>query len=532
MREEKFKEFHKIVISWMVEALESNTTLRQKAIEKELHDDFFYDYKRKTIKQCHLTNKLNSNELKEFESLYTSCLNIGRQPKTTAKCEEKPKYQEEESNIGEVREDGKIISYKYEFKDKFGVIKNGVLSREEMTKIYNLYSAEGANVTQRTASREFPQFSFFEFKKLLHFFCITKASLPIPIHDLEEKSEEENLNEINRIREIGLLKKIEEEKLKNNELKLRFLSKENSELRLKLDNTLSFIKSIDLSNIKPFEPKEKRSKKGDAVMLVYLADWHIGCYVDGDSLFENRYDESELWYRLTKLIQRIGDEATINGGFKKIVLCNLGDSLDGYNSQTTRGGHALQQNLNNKEQFNVFTKTVIKLIDSLYSMDVAGEIEYIATGDSNHDGDFGYVANKAIQMYLNARYPDMVVRVFEKFIEFFKVGSQDTFILCHGKDKEQMFKNFPLNLDEKTENYINGFLDYNNINTKNIHFIKADLHQSALNYGRRFRYRNIGSIFGSSKWIHLNFGNTKAAVDYDIVYPNTDIINQGRIVLN
>ena len=48
----------------------------------------------------------------------------------------------------------------------------------------------------------------------------------------------------------------------------------------------------------------------------------------------------------------------------------------------------------------------------------------------------------------------------------------------------------PLILNDKTENYINNYIDYHQIDTrKPIHFVKGDLHQSATQYGKRFRYR-------------------------------------------
>ena len=98
------------------------------------------------------------------------------------------------------------------------------------------------------------------------------------------------------------------------------------------------------------------------------------------------------------------------------------------------------------------------------------------------------------------------------------------------KDEKDMFKGLPLTLNDKTEVKINEFIDYNHIDSPYIHFVKGDLHQSATTYGRKFRYKSVASFFGSSEWIHKNFGNTKAAVDYDIVIE--DKVFESRIVLN
>lgn len=86
-----------------------------------------------------------------------------------------------------------------------------------------------------------------------------------------------------------------------------------------------------------------------------------------------------------------------------------------------------------------------------------------------------------------------------------------------------MYKNLPLTLDIKTENFINEYLDSKHI-SGNIVFVKGDLHQSAITYGRRFTYKSVSSLFGSSEWIHKNFGNTPWGCDYSIVD------NKGRML--
>ena len=92
-----------------------------------------------------------------------------------------------------------------------------------------------------------------------------------------------------------------------------------------------------------------------------------------------------------------------------------------------------------------------------------------------------------------------------------------------------MFKNLPLTINDKTENQINEFIEYNKI-TGDIYFVKGDLHQTATTYAKKFRYKSVGSFFGSSEWIHKNFGNTPPVVDYDIIL-DKDVL-EGRILFN
>ena len=138
------------------------------------------------------------------------------------------------------------------------------------------------------------------------------------------------------------------------------------------------------------------------------------------------------------------------------------------------------------------------------------------------------MANKSLEGCLAVLNPEIEVKIFEKYIENFKVNSH-TFVLCHGKDAKDVFKNMPLTINDKTENQINEYIDSQDL-TGSIHFIKGDLHQSATTYGKKFRYKSVGSFFGSSEWIHKNYGDTKAVCDIDVVSEN-DIL-ETRVVLN
>ena len=146
------------------------------------------------------------------------------------------------------------------------------------------------------------------------------------------------------------------------------------------------------------------------------------------------------------------------------------------------------------------------------------------------DGDVGFMANKSLEACLMALNPEIEVSIFEQFIDYFVINNH-YFVLSHGKDAKDMFRNLPLIINDKVENQINEYLDYNDIYAdRRVSFIKGDLHQTAATYAKRFRYKSVGSFFGSSEWIHKNFGNTKAVVDYDIMLD--DDIFEGRILLN
>lgn len=424
----------------------------------------------------------------------------------------------------------KITSYYYNIKIKGKQDLIGELTREEMEMIYRLYSnMDGANLTQRVVSRHFKNLTFPDFKRILRAFNVTKSSHPVAPHVIEENSLDETVDLIYRNKENNLFKKIEEERSKQTEKILKETQKELVDAKAKYNDWKSMVNQIILDDIIPFTIVKKEVNR-EMALVVYLSDMHVGADTKKDSVYSNLYDKEEFNNRLRKVCDEIVHQNAIYGRFDKIIVCNLGDSLDGYNNETTRGGHGLSQNMDNKTQFNVFINGMITFFDTLYNIDVANNIEYMCVGDSNHDGDFGYAANKTIEIYLTTKYPGMNVRVFDKFIEHFEYGKH-TFILSHGKDKEDKHHGFPLNLNDATELYFDEFIYHNNINNDCVHVITGDLHQTSVNHGKRFRYKKVGSLYGSSKWIHTNFGNTKPVVDYEVVMKDSSRVMEGRLIL-
>lgn len=434
---------------------------------------------------------------------------------------------EETSNgtVSYVRDDsGKIVAYKFNvpLRDKAPLV--GTLTRDEMNMIHRLYSYYGSSITQREVSRSFPEYSLEEFKKILRVFNITKAAAPFAPHVIEENSIDELKDMQLREKENDFLRGIESERIKNNERLLKKYAMENAELKARLEDGKFIVEGLDFNNLYEWGRMPTISNGKD--LIIWLSDIHTGASVSPLSIYQNPYDEEEMKKRFNAIIKRVYTEAYHQGGgFENIVICNLGDSLDGYNGQTTRGGHELEQNMNNKEQLHTYIRLMTSFVKMLQEELKFTNMYYYCVGESNHDGDFGYAANIALAAILE-QY-DVKCQVFDKFIGEFKLGDT-TYVMCHGKDNKDMFKNLPLTLDVKTENFINEYLDNKGI-SGNVVFVKGDLHQSATTYGRRFTYKSVGSLFGSSEWIHKNFGNTLACCDYSIVDGKNML--DGRIIL-
>lgn len=419
---------------------------------------------------------------------------------------------------------GKIAGYKFKILVRNKPAIEGEFTREEVDLMFRLYSAEGSNLTQRTISRYFPNYTFQDFKKILKAFGLTKASAPIAPHVMEEKTTDELIALTLQNKENDFLRKLEQDRTRLTETKLREMTGKYYDLKQQAANFSEFLGTLNITGAAVVNTP---LVKNDVTIMVYLSDMHIGASVSDYSIYGNNFNYETATERLFKIYEKARSLALVTGA-TNIIVCNNGDALDGYNAETTRGGHALPQNMNNKDQFKNYIQMMTSFFSNLTSCGQFENIKYISVEGGNHDGDFGFMANKALESVLNIVTPNIEVRIFEKYIEHFTVGVH-TFVLCHGKDAKDVFKNMPLVINDKTENQIREYLDYNEITGKNVHFIKGDLHQSATTYAKKFRYKAVASFFGSSEWIHKNFGNTPPACDFDIV--DGDSILETRLIL-
>lgn len=257
-------------------------------------------------------------------------------------------------------------------------------------------------------------------------------------------------------------------------------------------------------------------KQNDKALFVYMSDKHIGAMTKSDSMYSNEYNREIFKERLNKVYLKIADSANMFGTFESIYICDLGDAIDGWNGYTTRGGHKLPQNMSNKEVFETYVEEHKIFFDSLFQSGFASNYKVVTQTNDNHGGDFSYISAKALQYYIEGRY-DAEVILMEKYLEHFEYGNH-IFIFTHGKDNEDRKFGLPLQLNDKTEIFINKYIDYHKLDkSKNIHLIKGDLHNESQQLVQSFRYRNVLSMYGSSKWIHNNFGPGLAGVSFDIV---------------
>lgn len=130
-----------------------------------------------------------------------------------------------------------------------------------------------------------------------------------------------------------------------------------------------------LNPAKSFEPK---------MMSVILTDVHAGmCPKEG--FLDYEWNAKLLIDAFDKTLKDIVSLVSIAGGrIEELVLYDLGDSLDGYEGLTTRGGHKLPQNMTTVQQFSLALNCYLSLIESILALDLADTITVHRVENDNH----------------------------------------------------------------------------------------------------------------------------------------------------
>lgn len=484
---------------------------------------YFSDFKNE-----HDSNKLPSQQYKQYLKLldeYEKLPLFGVKTKSESKDLNVDEKYDSRSTCWENRDDeGKIESYGFNIKIHGEKDFVGTISRFEMEQLVSNYP----HTTQANCSTIFPRFNFIEVKRLILCFKISKNTL-LSKHSLEEETEEKLVELTLRAKERSVYKKIVTDKPIFIEKELRDLQKSYLELKEDREWLKNIIQETLGDDYLTFKI-EYQKQTNEKCLVIYLADLHIGACNKG-SQYENNYNEKEYYSRLEKILKEISKQVTLYSNFESVKVIQLGDEIDGWCENTTRGGHKLPQNLNNREQFKSYIDSIIWFFQELHKMNVGSNLEFISVGDSNHSGDIGYIVNLSLKYIFELKFPNVIFTLFDKFIEHI-FYNEHCLIISHGKDKELMFKNLPLNLDLKTENYFNDYIRVNKIKSKSKLVISADLHQYSTQVGKNFRYTKIPSVFGSSGWIQANFGYTQPAFVYQILDKYEENVVEGYLGLD
>ncbi len=264
-------------------------------------------------------------------------------------------------------------------------------------------------------------------------------------------------------------------------------------------------KSVIEKYIKPIilEKVDRKTYSKDFDTLT-ITDVHIGMEtdIDNNTMYVKEWNKKELIKTADIVIEQTLEEQASS----VLYVDELGDLLDGFNAQTTRGGHALPQNMTNEECFDAALEFKLKILYGLVNNYT--EIHFNNICNDNHSGAFGYFVNEAFKQIAELQFKNVTVTNHRKFLNHYYVG-KICFIISHGKDDKSLKFGFKPQLDLKGAEKIDQYCKQNGIYKEAdlVIFKKGDSHQALFDMctSDDFYYFNYPALSPSSNWIKNNF---------------------------
>lgn len=286
----------------------------------------------------------------------------------------------EERSVGEIirgnetfidssgREQKRITGYKYKIyiRDEKPLI--GEFTREEMDRIYRLYSnMDGAGLTLRAVSREFSNLNFRDFKRILRAFNITKSSIPVAPHYIEENSPEKLSDLIFLNKENNLFKKLDNERSRHFEKEYLKTKKQIFEIQ---HDTEWVEKKIDAYFTKkrpvlpaPVSKKLKELRQSDKPLFCFFGDIHYGKKFDR-TVFGRGYNKEIAHDRVMQIAKRTIEEAKLLNP-KEIVMVSMGDLLECAMEDGMHAGHTMEMDLFQEDQIFFATDSLVQMMKTI-----------------------------------------------------------------------------------------------------------------------------------------------------------------------
>lgn len=288
----------------------------------------------------------------------------------------------------------------------------------------------------------------------------------------------------------------------------RFVKVEAEGSKIKVEDITNFIKKLP----KPKQVKLKPTKSNKTLRII-LTDIHVGMQPKENhySLYNYTWNAEELMKRKNAVIQSVLDLET---EFEEIHLIDLGDFTDGFNAETTRGGHKLAQNMTNREQFENAFKFKTSLLIELQERFCVKIVNHNAI-NCNHSADLDYIVNTSVKDYV-CRYGIEVIN-HEKFLDHYTHYGH-TFVITHSKDEKHMKFGLKVHLDNKGMTLLEDYVRVNNLSGR-ITIEKGDSHQQLIDEctSKVFDYNNYFAFSPPSGWVQTNFGSSKSGFNLMII---------------
>lgn len=256
--------------------------------------------------------------------------------------------------------------------------------------------------------------------------------------------------------------------------------------------------------IKPLKIKQQPLISNKDFDVLTYTDIHIGMNTnaEGKAMYWEKWDAEEV----LNLAELIIITTLKNRESETLIVDDLGDFFDGFNGQTTRGGHSLPQNMTNEEVFDTGLKFKMKIAERLIPF--YSKIVFNNICNDNHSGAFSYFVNSAFKQLIEQKYKGVTVTNHKQFINHYFVGKV-CFVITHGKDDKHLKFGFKPFQDSKSLEKIDQYLKQNNIYKQAdlIVFKKGDSHQALFDLctSDDFFYFNYPAGSPSSEWVQTNF---------------------------
>lgn len=235
-----------------------------------------------------------------------------------------------------------------------------------------------------------------------------------------------------------------------------------------------------------------------------FTDVHIGMdpNPDNSSMFKHKWDKEELFKTADIMIGTVLNNKRSN----VLIIDDLGDLPDGFQKTTSRGGHALPQNMSDLEIFNNAIEFKLYLIKNLKKHFDVVSLHNVC--EDNHGGSFTSIINTAVKKIVDVTDSNVYVDNHYDFFSHYFIGNHCK-ILCHGKDSTELKFGMGIKLTPDIAAKIEQYIDAHDIKSKAkyIEFSKGDTHLCLFDMGNsdNFNYMNYPALSPSSKYIQHNY---------------------------
>lgn len=376
-------------------AIKHQCTIKKASAHYKKRANFVSDYKRRGLERDLLNGTITQNQYDEIVELFDSLSSSTPAPKKELEplllpnlgvflnedeftkdeleqieynAETDDKYDERSIGQSITDSEGKITHYYYKILIRDEEPLEGTFTREEMDKIYRLYSnLDGAGLTLRAVSREFHNLTFRDFKRILRAFNITKSSVPVAPHILQEKSPEDITQIIIRNKENIVLKKLDNER---NKLFEKYLLEAQRKL-YKYQKEEDWIDSVinkyfENKNIQPKERFDFKSSKtnnktqvGNSTVCVF-GDIHYGKKFD-NPILGRAYNKNIAHERVMQIAKTIVNDH-ISRNSKEIIMVCVGDLVESIMEDGMHAGHLYEMDLFQEEQIFFAVDSIREMI--------------------------------------------------------------------------------------------------------------------------------------------------------------------------